>query len=177
LLSFNPAATKDAVLWDTHSEIAQVLWEGNRRNEDSSIFVPSKMGKSVAEGNFLRESASIEESYVQILREKLSEGTTQQVICVTLLYPNKEGARFDWDHYLKIHIPMGKKVFGDRYEIRRAIAAVDGSPAPFLAIVRLFVDSREKFLELITQQGAALLADMPNYTNIEPVLQFDEIVT
>lgn len=99
------------------------------------------------------------------------------MICVTLLYPNKEGASFDWDHYLKVHIPMGKKVFGDRYEIRRAIAAVDGSPAPFLVVVRLLVDSREKFLELITQQGAELLADMPNYTNIEPIIQFDEIVT
>ena len=98
------------------------------------------------------------------------------MICVTLLYPNKEAARFDWDHYLKIHIPMGRRVFGDRYEIRRAIAAVDGSSAPFLAVVRLFVESREKFLELITQHGAALIADMPNYTNIEPVIQFDEIV-
>lgn len=96
--------------------------------------------------------------------------------CVTLLYRNKEDARFDWDYYLKVHIPMGIKIFGDRYEIRRGLSAADGSAAPFVCVVRLWIDSKEQFLSLISQRGADLLADMANYTNIEPIVQFDEVV-
>lgn len=97
--------------------------------------------------------------------------------CVTIVYPNKADARFDFDHYLQKHIPMAKALFGQGFRIQRGVQAAAGGTIPFVCLLTIEIESTEKFLSTITgERGAELLADMPNYTNIEPVVQIDEIV-
>ena len=92
-----------------------------------------------------------------------------------VLYPNKEGAKFDYDYYVHKHIPMAAKLFGPGIQVLKGIASPAGSPA-FLCVGRIPVKSIEEFLAMMTGQGAALLADIPDYTNVTPVIQFEEVL-
>lgn len=95
---------------------------------------------------------------------------------LTILYPNSEGAFFDFDYYLNKHIPLSEEINGAKLQIQKGIASVEGQAPPFVCIARLPVESQEKFIETITTRGRVLIDDMPNYTNIQPILQFDEVV-
>ncbi len=102
------------------------------------------------------------------------------MIKVTVLYPNAEGARFDADHYLNVHMPMAISAFGDKLrgvtvDFGLAGGAPD-APAPFRAICTFLFDSVEVFMELFAAHSAALLADVPNYTDIQMVIQIGEVV-
>ena len=93
----------------------------------------------------------------------------------TVLYPNKEGARFDFAYYMSKHSPMAEKLFGQGIQVSKGIGSAAGPPA-FLCVGRIPAKSVEEFLAVMARPGAALLADIPNYTNVEPVIQFDEVL-
>ena len=95
---------------------------------------------------------------------------------VTVVYPNKADARFDFDYYMKRHIPMVEGIVQESIEVRRGISSTTGSPAAFVCIAAIPIDSVASFQSILAQHGANILADVPNYTNIEPVIQFDEVL-
>jgi uncharacterized protein (TIGR02118 family) len=97
--------------------------------------------------------------------------------CVTILYPNKVDAKFDFDYYIDKHLPMTARLLGNSMEIYKGISTPTGSVLPFVCALRIRIESIEKFMSVMTERGAELIADVPNYTNIEPVIQFDEILT
>jgi len=44
--------------------------------------------------------------------------------CATVLYPNKEGSSFDFEHYAGTLAPMYAKILGDncvKFEVRRGL--------------------------------------------------------
>lgn len=96
--------------------------------------------------------------------------------CVTIMYPNKEDAIFNFDYYLNQHMPQTAKFLGNNIEIRKGSSSPDGGAAPFICICTIRIKSLEEFIATMTNEGAALIADVPNYTNIEPVIQIDEVV-
>jgi uncharacterized protein (TIGR02118 family) len=91
----------------------------------------------------------------------------------TVLYPNKEGAKFDYDYY--VHKHMAAKLFGPGIQVLKGVASPAGAPA-FLCVGRIPAKSIEEFTAVMEKQGAPLLADIPNYANVEPVIQFDEVL-
>ena len=97
------------------------------------------------------------------------------MLVLTIHYPNTENGFFDFDYYLKKHIPLSEEINGAKFEIRKGVASVDGQKPPFICIARLPIPSVEQFIETITTRGQVLI-DRPNYTNIQPILQFDEVV-
>ena len=102
------------------------------------------------------------------------------MIRVSVLYPHKEGARFDHEYYIGKHIPFVRKTlepFGmARAEVDKGIAGGPDEPPLFVAAAHLIFDSTERFQEAFAAVGDQLLADIPNYTDIEPQLQFSEMV-
>jgi uncharacterized protein (TIGR02118 family) len=96
---------------------------------------------------------------------------------VTVLYPKKDGAHFDFDYYMKKHIPMVEGLVGNRIEVRRGLTATSGAAAPFVCVATIPINSLDEFQAMFAKHGAAIMADIPNYTNIEPFVQFDEILT
>jgi uncharacterized protein (TIGR02118 family) len=46
-----------------------------------------------------------------------------------------------------------------------------GSPAPYLAAGHLLFDSVEDFSAAFTTHAESIMADIPNYTNTQPVIQ------
>ncbi len=96
--------------------------------------------------------------------------------CVTIVYPNKDGATFNFDYYLSHHMPMVAKLLGSDLEVRKGMASPTGDRAPYVCICSVRINSVDEYVATMTKDGAALIADIPNYTNIEPVVQVDEVV-
>jgi hypothetical protein len=72
---------------------------------------------------------------------------------------------------------MTARLLGNSMEIYKGISTPTGSALPFICALRIKIESIEKFVSVLTERGAELIADVPNYTNIEPIIQFDEILT
>src|SRR5689334_19846510 len=98
--------------------------------------------------------------------------------CVTILYPNKPGAKFNFDYYIHKHLPMTRKLFGDNVEVRRGICSAFGEPPAFLCITRIWITtSIDEFMSVMKDKGHGLIKDIPNYTDVEPTIQFDDVLT
>ena len=96
--------------------------------------------------------------------------------CVTIVYPNKDGATFNFAYYLNQHMPMAAKLLGNKLEVRKGVASPTGDRAPYVCACTIRINSLDEFVATMTKEGAALIADIPNFTNIEPVVQIEEIV-
>ena len=103
------------------------------------------------------------------------------MIRVSVLYPNKSGARFDHHYYSTTHVQLIKEKLGPaglvRVEIDRGVGgASEGAPAPYTAVGHLLFDSLDAFGSAMATHGEALAADIPNYTDLEPSVQISEIL-
>ncbi|HME37423.1 MAG TPA: EthD family reductase [Steroidobacteraceae bacterium] len=99
--------------------------------------------------------------------------------CITVLYPNTPGVTFDFDYYLEHHATLIHRLYGDsiaKLELRRGAATPVGSPAPYVAIINIWIADQEAFDSAGVKHGATLIADVPNFTNTMPTIQIDEIV-
>lgn len=99
---------------------------------------------------------------------------------VSVLYPYAEGATFDHAYYLERHMPMVAERLGaalTRWTVDRGLAGgAPGSPPAFVASCALYVDSLEAFQAGMAAHGASIMADIPNYTSIEPRIEVSEVV-
>ena len=95
------------------------------------------------------------------------------MIRLSVFYPSGEGSTFDHDYYRDHHVPLAVKTWGlSGAEIDKG---VDG---PYVAAVHFRFDSAEALGAAMGNPGTAdVLADVPNYTNITPVMQTSEIVS
>ena len=94
------------------------------------------------------------------------------MIRLSVLYPKTEGAKFDHDYYRDKHVPLAVSTWGvERVEIDK------GLNGPYEAAVHFFFPSTDAIGEAMGAEGTgAIMADVANYTDIQPVLQTSEIV-
>jgi uncharacterized protein (TIGR02118 family) len=101
------------------------------------------------------------------------------MIKVSVMYPNGSGATFDMAYYQRSHMPMVGRLMGAALKgmaIDEGLGgAAPGSPAPYLGMCHLLFDSVEDFGAAFGQHGAAIQADIPNYTNTQPVIQISTV--
>jgi len=101
------------------------------------------------------------------------------MIKVSVMYPNSPGSRFDMSYYLESHIPMVQQKLGGALKgvsVDQGIAGDEaGSPAPYLATAHLLFESMEAFGAAFGPHEQAIGADVPNYTNIQPIFQVSEV--
>jgi uncharacterized protein (TIGR02118 family) len=102
------------------------------------------------------------------------------MVAVTILYPNNPGSRFDFEYYLRTHMPMSLELLGPAIKSvrieRGAEGQEKGSLPTFVALCHFVCESREAFETAFWPNAAVLRNDMPRYTDIEPVIQISEIV-
>lgn len=93
---------------------------------------------------------------------------------VHALYPAKEGGTFDFDYYGGKHFSIVKDKCGSfglkSVSFQRCGPNPDGSAGPYVAIGTLEFDSPDQFQQAFAAAGEHLMADIPNFTNIEPVI-------
>lgn len=102
------------------------------------------------------------------------------MIQVSAFYPNDGTTRFDADYYRSRHVPMVRRLLGDailstRVEIGVAGAA-PGEPPAFHALAHFTFDSVETYQAAFGRHVDEIMGDLPNYTDVQPVLQISEVV-
>lgn len=101
------------------------------------------------------------------------------MIKVTLLYKNDEGKTFDMDYYAKKHMPMVAELLGDSlqyYSIDKGLSGRTAEdPIPYLAIGYLYFDQLSAYQNSFGPVAGKIVGDIPNYTNIQPVVQISEV--
>jgi uncharacterized protein (TIGR02118 family) len=102
------------------------------------------------------------------------------MIKVSVLYPNKPGSRFDHDYYRDRHMPLVKRLMGDAcrsYTVDKGLAGgAPGAPAPYVGMCHIYCESLEAFQGGFGPHAKEIMADVPNYTDLAPVLQISEVV-
>jgi uncharacterized protein (TIGR02118 family) len=96
--------------------------------------------------------------------------------CVTVTYANKEDGRFDWDYYVNQHVPFVNQLLRTQLVVRKGVVSLDGTAPRAVCVASIPINSLQEFQEMMAEHGAAIMGDVPNYTNIAPTVQIDEIL-
>lgn len=101
------------------------------------------------------------------------------MIKVSVMYPNGFGHTFDIDYYTGKHMPMVSRKLGAALKnmaVEQGLAGGEpGAPPAYLAFGHLYFDTVQAFQEAFGPHAKEILADIPNYTNTQPVLQISEV--
>src|SRR4051812_48308049 len=104
------------------------------------------------------------------------------MVRISILYPNNEGSRFDFLHYVETHMPMSIALLSAHpgfkgVSVERGVGgAIPGSEPAYIAMCHFLFTSIEDFLAAFMPHAAALQGDMKNYTDVEPVIQFNDVL-
>jgi uncharacterized protein (TIGR02118 family) len=98
---------------------------------------------------------------------------------VTVSYPKTETSTFDLDYYLTKHMPLVASRWTHHGmttpRVLQGTGSLGGAPA-FELIAMLEFPSREAFLEAAGAHADEIMGDIPHFTNVQPIVQFNEVV-
>ena len=99
---------------------------------------------------------------------------------VNVMYPYTEGARFDHEYYRDTHMPLVASKLGSACEYYTVEKGMTGrtpdDPPAYVAICAFICKSLEGYAAAMQANAAEIVGDIPNYTDIAPVMQISEIV-
>lgn len=102
------------------------------------------------------------------------------MFCVSVAYPQKDGGTFNFEYYTKTHVPLVARLVGAnavKAEVRKGVASPDGSAPAFVCLANFWIKSVQEFQATLAAHGKEIMGDTPNFTNIQPILQVDEVLT
>ena len=112
--------------------------------------------------------------------KKRSSAVEKGLIKVSVMYPFAEGKTFNMEYYETKHMPMVAGFLGSnlvKYTIEKGFASgIPNTPLPFLAIGTFYVKNLSDYLADIGPNRDSIRSDIPNYTNISPIILVSEIV-
>ena len=101
------------------------------------------------------------------------------MIKVSVMYPNQSGARFDLAYYRDKHMPLVQARMGAAcrfYTVDSGMAGgAPGEPPTYVAMGHIFSDSVEAFQAAFGPHVKEIMADIPNYTDIQPQIQISQV--
>ena len=101
------------------------------------------------------------------------------MIKLSVLYPRSDGTRFDIDYYCNTHMELVRQKLGAacrRIAVEQGLAGgAPGTPPAYVAMGHLYFDSLADFQAVFPPHAASLLADIPNFTDIHPVIQISDV--
>jgi uncharacterized protein (TIGR02118 family) len=102
------------------------------------------------------------------------------MIKVSVMYPSQPGARFDHDYYRNTHMPLVKARMGKAclyYTVDKGLAGgAPGTPPTYVGMCHIFAESVESFQGSFGPHLPEIMADIPKYTDLTPVMQISEVV-
>lgn len=104
------------------------------------------------------------------------------MVRMSVYYPNQTegGGGFDHAYYADAHRRLVEQRLGplglQRFEIDRGLAGYGGAPAPYTAVGHLLFDSLDALQRAWDAAGTEILADLPRFTSLQPLVQISEIV-
>lgn len=101
------------------------------------------------------------------------------MVKVSVMYPKQQGTEFDMTYYLNRHIPMVRQLLGPSLKgvsVEQGISGMQpGSSASYIAMGHLLFDSATDFQASFGPHAQTIIADIPKYTNSEPIIQISEV--
>ena len=102
------------------------------------------------------------------------------MIKVSVMYPNTPGARFNHEYYRSTHMPLVKSRMGANckyYTVDKGLGGgAPGSAATYVGMCHIYCDSVEAFQAGFGPHAKEIMADIPNYTDVAPIVQISEVV-
>jgi uncharacterized protein (TIGR02118 family) len=96
------------------------------------------------------------------------------------MYPNSADLKFDKYYYTKQHGQLLTELLGDAIVASDVNFGIAGGspeqPAPYVVIANLSFESMETFQQSFGANAETILADLPNFTNVEPHVQISEVL-
>ena len=119
-------------------------------------------------------------SSAQSLKDSDPSKIKKGMIKISIIYANGEGNTFDMDYYANKHMPMVAELFGPALKHLAIDKGLSGrtpnDKMPFLAVGYFYFDTLEEYDNAFLPNAEKILSDIPNYTNIQPVVQISEVV-
>jgi uncharacterized protein (TIGR02118 family) len=88
--------------------------------------------------------------------------------------------RFNHEYYRDKHMPLVKARLGDAckyYTVDKGLAGgTPGAPATYVGMCHIFCESIEAFQAGFGPHAEEIMGDIPNYTDLTPVIQISEVV-
>lgn len=97
------------------------------------------------------------------------------MIKVSVTYANEDRKNFDMDYYCNNHMPMVHEKLGDAFIKSEVDEDFGGTPAAYVAIGHIYFDSVYSFQAAFAPHAGEIVADIANYTDIEPCIQVGEV--
>ena len=104
------------------------------------------------------------------------------MVRISILYPNTKGSRFDFRYYVEAHMPRSIELLSAHpgfkgVSVERGVrGAAPGSEPAYVAMCHFLFKTADEFLEAFMPHAPTLQGDMPNYTDIEPTIQVNEVL-
>lgn len=99
---------------------------------------------------------------------------------IAVMYPSADGATFDEGYYTQTHIPLVRRHWEamglSGVKLMRGVKGPDGSAPTYVMTALLTFGSMDAFAAAAKAHGKEIFADIPNFTNAQPVIQFNEAV-
>jgi uncharacterized protein (TIGR02118 family) len=103
----------------------------------------------------------------------------ENMIKVTVFYPNTAGSTFDMPYYLDKHMPMVRQKLGSALKgasVEQGLGGGEpGSPPPYLAMGAPRLRIGRSVPTRLGTHAEAIVGDVPNYTNTQPAIQVSDV--
>ena len=114
------------------------------------------------------------------LKEPSTTDVKKGMIKIAVLYPNETGKTFNHEYYATKHMPMVASLYGEalkHYTIEKGLMGrTPDDAAPYIGGCAFYFNSLEAYQKAFAPNAEKILGDIPNYTNIQPVIQISEVV-
>ena len=103
------------------------------------------------------------------------------MVNISILYPTTSDGHFDMKYYLETHMPLSieKLSKGKGFKavsVERGIDLAEPKiESTYHAVCHYTFETTQDFLEVFLPNAEELQGDIPNYTNIEPIIQVTQI--
>ena len=112
-----------------------------------------------------------------VMSSGLVHAAQEPTMSLVVIYPNREGARFDMSYYRSTHIPLAMKVMK-----ATSVVLIEGVPmgttaAPYAMIVHFQFASAEALQAALANPAMAeVRADVAKFTDITPTVMIGKTV-
>ncbi len=99
-------------------------------------------------------------------------------VSLQVIYPVAEGTTFDLDYYGKTHMALVGEHMGPHIKstvVTKGLAGGPDVPAGYHAIATI-VFADQDAMKAAMKASAPVMADIPNFTNIQPTVLIGEVI-
>jgi uncharacterized protein (TIGR02118 family) len=123
--------------------------------------------------NFTNSQPSIQFDQVHGMMGAPASAMKIGATCLTILYPNSEGVRWDVEYYRTHHMPLIMGLYGNdaikRFELRKGASDQKGGSPPYIGAVNIYINDQKAFDAAGSRHGKTLVADVPHFSSVMPV--------